>query len=133
MDVVDVEHRDLPAQLERAALAGDAAKLFELLEARHEQSIRDWARECRTLRERIAELTQERQRTLAEVRHLGPVLQDAAQAYDKALAEADEKRIQAQRIQLRLGGLDSRLEILRQDINELSAELREVVKRGITT
>jgi chromosome segregation ATPase len=120
-----MEH-DLTGDIKAAVMDGDAEKLVALLDEQHRQSLVAWTRQCSELRQRIEELKAERERTQAELRHLEPVLRDASEAHAQALAVADEKRIQAQEIQLKLGGLDSRLHIIKEDINDAECELREV-------
>lgn len=122
---------DLNDEIKGAVMTGDAEKLIQLLAERHRQSLMAWTRQCGELRQHIESLKVERERTQAELRHLEPVLRDASEAHAEALAIADERRIQAQEIQLKLGGLDSRLFILKEDINEAERELRDTFNERI--
>jgi chromosome segregation ATPase len=122
-----MEHNnDLNDDIKGAVMTGDAEKLLKLLAEHHKQGLVEWTRQCSEMRERIEELKMERERAQAELRHLEPILRDASEAHAQALAISDEKRIQAQEIQLKLGGLDSRLHILKEDITDAERELREV-------
>jgi chromosome segregation ATPase len=126
-----MESGNLNDEIKSAVFDGDAEKLVRLLDERHKQGLAAWTRNCAELRQRIEDFKGERERAQAELRHLEPVLRDASESHAQALAVADEKRIEVQKIQLRLGGLDSRIEILRQDINDAEQELRDTFNARI--
>ena len=127
-----MEHGDdLTQQLRDAALAGDAALILRLERERDELSAAEYARQCKRLRDDIEALERERAETTRERAALESMYALAAQTWRDAIDRADHLRQEWQRIGLRLGGMDSRLLIINEDLKEKDTALTALVNSRI--
>ena len=118
---------DLTQQLRDAALAGDATLLLQLERERDEQSAVEYARRCKELRDEIKALEQERADTMRERAALESMQKLASLAWRAAIDKADKRRVEHQRLGVHLGGMDSRLVTINEDIKEKREALTAII------
>src|SRR2546421_2536382 len=129
---MDLDTRDnLTEQLRDAALAGDAALVMQLERERDEQSAVEFVESCKQLRDDIKSLEQEKAETSRERAALESMYALAAHAWRAAIDRADQLRQEWQRIGAQLGGMDSHLSIITEDLKEKRAALTALVNSRV--
>ena len=118
---------DITQQLKDAALAGDAALILRLERERDEQSAVEYARQCKELRDRIKELEQERAETIRERAAVESMQKLASLAWRVAIDRADKRRQEHQQLGVHLGGMDSRIVNINEDIKEKREALTALI------
>lgn len=128
MDIATFDYEDdITQQLRDAALDGDAALILRLERERDEQSAAQYAQQCKELRDRIKALEDERAETSRERAALQSMQELAAAAWRDAMDKADKRRQDCNLLGLRLGGMDSRLLTIKEDIKEKRAALASML------
>lgn len=121
----------------RGALTGaiedaDAEAMIRHRRALEENDVRQYAERARIMRLQKSEDERARALVIHEREALEAALAEATRQYADAVSVADEKRVAMQTIQAQLFSIDSRVETLRQSINENTTALRQHVARWHT-
>lgn len=117
-------------RIEQAALSGDGYLMVRLEDQRRKASAQEFANRCRQLQSRLDETKQERDHTLSERQALTQQLELAATQLRAAQNAAHERALEHASIQLRLGFLDGKIEVLRDEDHETSEQLRRLLATG---
>jgi hypothetical protein len=116
----------------RAAIAdGDAGAIVRLEKRDVQLELETFAAMARELKAKIADA--ERRKVEAELERdvLEPMHAERQRIYADKIADAESAWIDFQKVGLVLGGLDGKVETLREDLNDFRAELSSLVQSRI--
>lgn len=114
-------------RITEAALAGDGFLITKLEDERRKQTAQEFARNCKGAQDRLNEIKAEREHTLAERQAFTEQLGLAANELRKAQEAAHERAIEYNALQLKLSLLEDRLHILRDEYNDTSKQLSQLL------
>jgi chromosome segregation ATPase len=114
-------------RIAQAALAGQGYLITRLEDERRKASAQEFASKCKTAQDRINEIKAEREHVLTEHQAFTEQLALAGAELRAAQNVAHERSVEYNTIQFRLRLLEDRLHILRDEYNETSEQLRQLL------
>ena len=127
LDALEAERLDVQGRLRGAVEDGDADLIIWLERRASEIDMGLFAARARTLKLRRAEAERLRGEAIALRVALEADLAQATKAYAEAVTVADERRVQMLTAQVKTFSCQSRIDQLREDLNELNDELKTLV------
>ena len=114
-------------RIANAALAGNGFLITKLEAAKREQQAQEFARQCKTTRDRLNEIKSEREHTLTERQAFTEHLVLAGAELRTAQDVAHERSVEYNSLQLKLSLLEDRLLILRDEYNDTAEALKQLL------
>lgn len=114
-------------QISKAALSGDGYLITKLEDERRKQAAQEFAGKCKAAQDRLNEIKAERDHTLAERQAFAEQLALAGAELRAAQDVAHERSVEYNSIQLKMVFVEDRLQILRDEYNDISKQLRQLL------
>ncbi len=131
LDALEVERLDVQGRLREAIEAGDAEQIIELERRARALEVLLFAARAKVLRLRRADIERQRREVITLRAALEGELVEATRLYVDAVALCEDRRVVMQTIQARDFGLQSRIDQLREDLNDTNSELKSLVNSRI--
>jgi hypothetical protein len=125
----NIGHTEAPIddRISEAALSGEGLLLVKFEDERRKQSAQEFASKCKSAQDRLEEIKAEREHVLRERDAYTAQKKIAAQEWRKAKDIEDERRLEHIELELKIGILDNKLEILREESRERSSQLQQLL------